>query len=1095
MIYRIFGRNGHGKTHYIYSKLSECIMNKKSAFLVVPEQGAVKTENDVIEVLGNSSNMYVEVINFKRLCNRVFRDTGGLVTSHIQKGADSIIMSYALQEISDFLLRYRDSALTADFAKKALESINELSHASITEKQLTECVETLSKSEENKEICAKLSDLLLILQAYGNMKEELTGEKLDIYDKLCEKLEESGFFTGKTVIFDGFYSFTAKELKIISLIAEDAQDIYITFPCDMGEKDPVFSRCISSYESIEKISERTGVELCDVSLKENMRHESHSALYQYTCNFSSNALCCDTTKEDKSKSGLQVISCRDIYAEARCAASTVFDLIKNGARYSDICICAKNSKDYEGILDATFKKCGFPLNLDHPEKLSDCALYGLIYSAFEAVGVGKKDAAMSYIKSGLSGLCDTESDLLETYMKTWELHTDSILHDNPWAMNPQGYTDAKADEELLQTINNARKKVFVCLDGFGFALKNAKTLKDYSSAVWTLLCDIAKVSGKQEFDDRADGIYLDLVCSCLDTLVATAGHKNISSPMFLQLFKAISEQCDTGKIPERLDCVMFSPIDLVRASNVKYIILLGANDGIFPSNIPSTGLFNERERPVLYNNGIKLSEPGENAAFDDLFLAYSAISSAKECAYILYSKQNIKSEKLFMSIIVQSAIAITGVTVQDFDERDFENAYCSDDLLLEDCLISQSSPQRAAAEQYLHQKPGFDQKLQQLFAKYTEQSTLSPDVANSLYGDSLTTSYSRLEKFNQCPFSHFCTYTLRLRPEPKAELDAMNAGTIIHKILEQLVPLAQSAKNSNTPIDTKKTVDNLLEKYLDVIASGCRDNLPKRFEHLYKRLSRILYAAANAIIEEIKVSSFQMKEFELNVSKNKGLSPCPIPLQNGATLYISGQIDRVDIYEKDGVSYIRIVDYKTGSKSFKTQDVLSGFNLQMLLYMYSVCNSDTKMFGDKVIPAGIMYSRITDPDSKQTLGYDDAELIISMQPKAHSDGRFLHDEEILKAMDTTMSGMYIPVTYQDGIVQSSDYLLSLESMGKLINFSAQAAADLANEIYKGAKDIRPYIDKNLDSCAYCDMLFVCQGHKKERYMSDTSLLEKEILGE
>ena len=81
MLYRIFGRNGSGKTHLIFEKLAECIENKKHAFLIVPEQSAVTTEKAVVQKLGNISNSYIEVINFKRLCNRVFRETGGRHTT------------------------------------------------------------------------------------------------------------------------------------------------------------------------------------------------------------------------------------------------------------------------------------------------------------------------------------------------------------------------------------------------------------------------------------------------------------------------------------------------------------------------------------------------------------------------------------------------------------------------------------------------------------------------------------------------------------------------------------------------------------------------------------------------------------------------------------------------------------------------------------------------------------------------------------------------------------------------------------------------------------------------------------------------------
>ena len=57
MFYRIFGKNGHGKTEYIFEKLNSCVEQNKRAFLVVPEQSAVTTEKEVIKRLGGKSNL------------------------------------------------------------------------------------------------------------------------------------------------------------------------------------------------------------------------------------------------------------------------------------------------------------------------------------------------------------------------------------------------------------------------------------------------------------------------------------------------------------------------------------------------------------------------------------------------------------------------------------------------------------------------------------------------------------------------------------------------------------------------------------------------------------------------------------------------------------------------------------------------------------------------------------------------------------------------------------------------------------------------------------------------------------------------------
>ena len=93
--------------------------------------------------------------------------------------------------------------------------------------------------------------------------------------------------------------------------------------------------------------------------------------------------------------------------------------------------------------------------------------------------------------------------------------------------------------------------------------------------------------------------------------------------------------------------------------------------------------------------------------------------------------------------------------------------------------------------------------------------------------------------------------------------------------------------------------------------------------------------------------------FELPID-GSSLKPLHISLSDGTHISVGGKIDRVDIYVKDGVKYIRVVDYKTGSKEFVLSDVLSGLNMQMLIYLDIIC--DKELSGSDYSPAGVIYS-------------------------------------------------------------------------------------------------------------------------------------------
>ncbi len=63
----------------------------------------------------------------------------------------------------------------------------------------------------------------------------------------------------------------------------------------------------------------------------------------------------------------------------------------------------------------------------------------------------------------------------------------------------------------------------------------------------------------------------------------------------------------------------------------------------------------------------------------------------------------------------------------------------------------------------------------------------------------------------------------------------------------------------------------------------------------------------------------------------------PVALGEGEeTVYLTGVADRVDGWEHGGKLYLRVVDYKTGKKTFSLSDVWYGMGLQMLLYLFSL---------------------------------------------------------------------------------------------------------------------------------------------------------------
>ena len=69
---------------------------------------------------------------------------------------------------------------------------------------------------------------------------------------------------------------------------------------------------------------------------------------------------------------------------------------------------------------------------------------------------------------------------------------------------------------------------------------------------------------------------------------------------------------------------------------------------------------------------------------------------------------------------------------------------------------------------------------------------------------------------------------------------------------------------------------------------------------------------------------------------------------------LTGIADRVDGWLHNGKLYLRVVDYKTGKKSFDLAELRYGLGLQMLLYLFTLKEEGRALFGgQEIVPAGV----------------------------------------------------------------------------------------------------------------------------------------------
>ncbi len=228
---------------------------------------------------------------------------------------------------------------------------------------------------------------------------------------------------------------------------------------------------------------------------------------------------------------------------------------------------------------------------------------------------------------------------------------------------------------------------------------------------------------------------------------------------------------------------------------------------------------------------------------------------------------------------------------------------------------------------------------------------------------------------------------------------------------------------------------------------------------------------------ELQKGDFAPLAFELGFGSGKDLPPITFEA-GGVTVSLSGFVDRVDGWEKDGRLYLRVVDYKTGRKSFDWSDVWNGMGLQMLVYLDALTKEGGPLFGKELVPAGVLYIPARDAIVSGPPDMSDAEIEKELGKQLRRKGVVLDDPDVLDAMEHLEEGegyRYLPLKVSRTGAITGEELVSAEKLGKLGRHVEKTLRELAGEMANGAINADPFWrGEQKNACLYCDYAPACQ---------------------
>ena len=317
------------------------------------------------------------------------------------------------------------------------------------------------------------------------------------------------------------------------------------------------------------------------------------------------------------------------------------------------------------------------------------------------------------------------------------------------------------------------------------------------------------------------------------------GNDKFEYQKFVTLFNVGLTTIKYRSIPEINNSIIMSTMDLAKVENKKVVFVIGFNKDVLPVS-KSTGLIDDKDKEELILRDIFLSPTKEAALIDEEFVAYVALTRAKEKTYICYSlldksfKENFASpylntvkslfpqlEEKYTSKILEFSISDYNYYLENFSEivSDKEFNYLFSKVYRRFLEVKDSRTKEVEVlvellikflEEYRIVLTSEHFENYEVFDELNDRVFLSRDISIKNYiskiikdykyelnsktigeflnakGDSFSKfSISKISDFERNPYHFFIKRVLGIAEEKDVDIDNLVSGRFFHAVMAE----------------------------------------------------------------------------------------------------------------------------------------------------------------------------------------------------------------------------------------------------------------------------------------------------------------------
>ena len=1086
MLKLLLGRAGAGKTTAVLDRLCQAGQERPQV-LLVPEQQSHETERALCKAGGPQASLYAEVLSFSRLANRIFQTAGGLGEEELDGGGRLLLMYRAVQSASHSLTVYARPSKRPAFLTSLLATADELKSCCVPPQVLVQAGSDSPGPEGDK-----LRDLGLIFGEYDALTARTALDPRDRLTRAADKLRESGWARGKDIWLDGFTDFTPQQGELLRILMAQGNSMTVTLTCDHLEEDEggtgIFSPARRTANTLLRLAQKEGA-ACEVEhLVTRPKGKAEPLIYLEKTLFAG-----DNPAPVPCEGAVELFQASTLRGEVEWTASRILQLVREGAcRFRDIGVVARSYGGYRDLVESVFGRYGVPVFSSAMTDILEKPVLALVTAALDTVAGGYRyDDVFRYLKTGLTDLPQEDVDQLENYVLKWDIRGSRWTQSKDWSWHPKGYglKWTEKDRALLVQADSARRQVAEPLETLR---KNKdKTGRGQAVALYTFLEEIGlpdRLENRMNtLHDRGQPALAeeyrqlwDILCGGLEQCARLLGDAPMELEEFALLFRLVLSQYDVGTIPVSLDRVTAGETTRQTGHRVKVLFLLGADDSSLPQVGTAPGLLSDDDRSLLAAYGLELAQSQRDLLYREMTTIYQICARPSEKLIVSWPAQGPGGEERRPSFLA-GRLRLLFSDVSPLREEALNGSFRLEAPLP---ALEQAGRDRNA-RRALEQIPEFQGPVARLDrASAWERGSLSRRAVDRLYGKRVPMSASRMDKYKSCHFSYFMRYGLEAEPRKPAGFSAPEYGTFVHYVLEHVLKDEMFTQMSIPGMEGESEERNkklrrltreAVDRYVTEELGGLEGQSP-RFQYLFRRLLHSVQAVVDNVAEELLNSQFKPISFELGFGENKDLPPVELTCA-GVTISVTGFVDRVDGWIDDGRLNLRVVDYKTGRKTFDLTEVWNGLGLQMLLYLFTLEEKGQALYGLPVEGTGVLYLPAREALIRGSRSMSDEEVRKKVDKELTRRGLVVDDRRVLDAMEPQGAGGYrfLPLKVSKSTGQiTGEALASAEQLGKLGRHVQKVLEDICRELAGGNIAADPFWrgpEKN--ACHYCDYAAAC----------------------